>query len=496
MKATRKEWIGLAVIALPCMLATMDLTVLYLAIPAISADLNPTSTQLLWIVDMYGFLIAGSLMTMGTLGDRIGRRKLLLIGAVAFGLASVLAAFSKSAEMLIFTRGVLGVAGATLAPSTLSLIRNMFLDPNERTLAISIWVTCFSVGAAIGPLMGGVMLEHFRWGSVFLLNVPIMLLLLALGPLLLPEYRDENAGRLDFLSAGLSTMAVLAVIYGLKHIAVDGFHAHPTGIILLGLAIGTLFVHRQKRLADPLIDIHLFRTKAFSASVATNILGCFVAFGLFLFTAQYFQLVLGLSPLEAGLWTAPSSIGFVIGSMVTPRLSQLIQPATIMSFGLMISVCGLLVIAGLESAFGLMAVVSGNVIFSVGLAPIFTLATDLIVGSVPPERAGAAAGISETGTEFGGALGIAILGSIGSAVYRRSMSESMPATLPSEVAESARNTLAGAIEAAQQFPAILAPAQNAFRQALHATAILCAVFAFVTIVLILATLRQPRKPLA
>src|SRR5687768_5332864 len=272
-KATRREWIGLSVIALPCVLYSMDLTVLNLAVPHLSADLKPTSAQLLWILDIYGFLVAGSLITMGTLGDRIGRRRLLMIGAAAFGVASVIAAFANSAEMLIAARALLGVAGATLAPSTLSLIRNMFLDPNQRTFAIGVWVTSYSVGGAIGPLLGGILLEYFWWGSVFLLGVPVMLLLLVLGPVLLPEYRDPKAGRLDLLSAALSLAAVLSVIYGLKRIAEDGPGWLPVLSIVTGLGLGLLFLRRQRRLADPLIDLRLFRVPAFSASLVTYTLG-------------------------------------------------------------------------------------------------------------------------------------------------------------------------------------------------------------------------------
>src|SRR3954470_1638075 len=211
-RATRREWIGVGVLALPCLLYSMDLTVVNLAVPQISAQLGPSSAQLLWILDIYGFMIAGSLITMGTIGDRIGRRRLLMIGAAAFGAASVLAAFSRSAEMLIATRALLGMAGATLAPSTLSLIRNMFHDPQQRTVAIGVWITSYSAGGAIGPLLGGVLLEPFWWGSVFLAGVPVMALLLAVGPVLLPEYRDPKARRLDVASAVLSLAGVLLVI--------------------------------------------------------------------------------------------------------------------------------------------------------------------------------------------------------------------------------------------------------------------------------------------
>jgi DHA2 family multidrug resistance protein-like MFS transporter len=286
LKAGRREWIGLAVIALPCAVYSMDLTVLNLALPRLSEDLEPSSSQLLWIVDIYGFLVAGLLITMGTLGDRIGRRRLLLIGAAAFGAASVLAALSTSAEMLIAARALLGVAGATLAPSTLALIRNIFADPKQRTFAIGVWITSFSAGAAIGPLIGGLMLERFSWGSVFLLAVPVMALLLAVGPRLLPEFSDPDAGRLDLTSAAASLIAVLAAIFGLKQIAQDGVTWIAVAALAGGLAVGAAFVRRQARLADPLIDLRLFRLPAFSGALVANTLGFFVNFGIAVFLAQ------------------------------------------------------------------------------------------------------------------------------------------------------------------------------------------------------------------
>ncbi|HZY05494.1 MAG TPA: MFS transporter [Anaeromyxobacteraceae bacterium] len=502
-RATRREWVGLAVLALPCMLYSMDLTVLDLAVPSLSADLAPSSSELLWIVDIYGFLVAGSLITMGTLGDRIGRRRLLLLGATAFGIASVLAAFSTSAAMLIATRALLGVAGATLAPSTLSLIRNMFHDPRQRTVAIGIWATSYSIGAAVGPLLGGVLLEHFWWGSVFLAGVPVMVLLRVLGPRLLPEFRDPQAGRLDVLSAALSLAAVLATIYGLKQTAEDGPGWLPGLCIVAGVAIGAAFVRRQRNLADPLIDLRLFRAAAFTAPLIVNALGLFVAFSAFLYTAQYLQLVLGLSPLRAGLWTLPSSLGFVVGSLLAPVLVRRLRPAFVMAGGLLVGAAEFGALSQLDGAPGLALLVAGSALLGLGIAPVVTLSTDLIVGAAPAERAGAASAISETGAELGGALGIAILGSVGIAVYRAAMGRAMPDGLPLEAAEAARNTLGGAAAVAEMLPGtlggeLLGAAGRAFAQGMEVTAVTSAVLAIALAAFAAVLLRHvragPRQP--
>ena len=341
-KATRREWIGLAVIALPCLLYSMDLTVLNLAVPSLSVDLKPSSTQLLWIIDIYGFLVAGSLITMGTLGDRIGRRRLLMIGAAAFGIASVLAAFSRTPSMLIAARAVLGLAGATLAPSTMSLIRSMFLDPRQRSVAIGVWIASYSAGGVIGQPLGGILLEYFWWGSVFLVSVPVMVLLLAVGPALLPEFRDPEAGRPDLWSAVLSVAAVLGVIYGLKQIAAHGIGRLAALSIVAGFGLAAVFVRRQRRLADPLIDLRLFRAPAFSASLATYMLATFTVFGPYVFIAQYLQLVLGLSPLQAGVLSLPASLFAIAGPMLSPMLSRRI--------GMRLSLAGLLVVAAVGFA--------------------------------------------------------------------------------------------------------------------------------------------------
>jgi DHA2 family multidrug resistance protein-like MFS transporter len=483
------------VLALACLLYAMDLTVLHLAVPAISADLRPSSTQLLWIIDIYGFMVAGFLVTMGTLGDRIGRRKLLLVGGAAFGLVSLLAAFSTSAETLIASRALLGIAGATLAPSTLSLIFTMFQDVRQRSLAIGVWIGAFSAGGAVGPVFGGLLLESFWWGSVFLLAVPVMVLLLVLGPVVLPEFRDPSAGRLDVASAALSLTAVLAVIYGVKQMAQDGVGTLAVGSILAGLVLAATFVRRQFRLADPMIDLRLLRIPAFSASLLVNVLAVLVAFGYFLFVAQYLQLVVGLTPLQAGLWSVPSAAAFVVGSQLAPRIVRVLRPAYLIGAALGLAAVGLAILTQVDATGGVTAVVVASVVIALGLAPVFGLTTELIVGSAPPERAGAASGISETGAELGGALGISILGSIGVAIYRSQVTDALPAEVPAPAAAAASDTLGAAVGTAEQLPeplgaAVVAIAREGFVHGMQLTAWIAAAVALIIAVVAVLALRH------
>jgi DHA2 family multidrug resistance protein-like MFS transporter len=496
-RAGRKEWLGLAVIALPCLLYSMDLTVLNVAVPHLSADLKPSSSQLLWIIDIYGFLVAGFLITMGTLGDRIGRRRLLMFGAVAFGAGSVLAAFSTSAEMLILARALLGIAGATLAPSTLSLIFNMFHDPQQRTFAVGVWIASYSAGAVVGPVFGGLLLEFFWWGSVFLLAVPVMALLLLLGPVLLPEFRNPDAGRIDLPSVVLSLAAVLAAIYGLKQIAQDGFDILPSLSIVAGALLGVVFVRRQRALPEPLLDLGLFRIRAFSASLAAYGLSFGVMFGAYVFVLQHLQLVLGYSPLGAGAWMVPSGCGFVLGGILTPVLVKRFRPGLVMAGGLALAAVAFGALTQVGATSGVAFVAFAFAVFAFGVTPVFTLATDIVVGAVPRERAGAASSVSETGAEFGGALGIAVFGSIGVAVYRSRLEDGVLAAIPPEQAEAARDTLGGANEAAAQLPgdlgaALLDSAHDAFIAGLQVTAVTGAVMLAALAVLVAILVRQVR----
>ena len=492
-KATRREWVGLTVLALGALAYVMDLTVLHLAVPKMSAELQPSSAQLLWIIDIYGFFVAGALVTMGSLGDRIGRRRVLLIGAAAFGVTSLLCAFSSTPEMLIVSRAALGIAGATLAPSTLSLIFHMFQDPRERTIAIGVWIGAFSAGSAIGPVLGGIVLEFLWWGSVFVLAIPVMVALLILGPRVLPESRDPEAGRLDPASAIMAVGAVLAVVFGLKQLAQEGPGLLAIAAIVVGLIAGALWVRRQRQLADPMIDLELFRVPQFTAALVVNFLAIFMAVGYFLFVAQYLQLVAELTPFRAGLLSLPSAIAFVVGSQAAPRIVQHVKPAYLISGGLALASLGLFLLTQVGAANGLLPLVAASIVISLGLSPVFGLTTELIVGSAPPERAGAASGISETGAELGGALGIALLGSIGVAIYRAALAPSVLAGLPPHAATAARDTLGGAVGVASGLPAgtaaeLLAVARTAFVNGMHVAAAIAGViglglaaFAYVTL---------------
>jgi DHA2 family multidrug resistance protein-like MFS transporter len=373
----------------------------------------------------------------------------------------------------------------------------MFLDPKERTIAIGVWISSYSAGGVIGPLIGGVLLIHFWWGAVFLVAVPVMVLLLILGPILLPEFRNPEAGKLDFMSMLQSIVAVLAIIYGVKRWAESGFDWLWGAFILAGLAVGVIFVRRQQQLAVPLIDMKLFSSPGFSAALGTCAFSFFMAFGSFFLIAQYLQFVLGMSPLEAGLCTAPSGLAFIVGSMLTSRLTGLLGPSRLMTAGLLVAAMGfaMLMLAGVSGGAALVTV--AFVMFSLGLAPVFTLSTDMIVGAAPPEQSGAAAAVSETNSEFAGALGIAILGSIVTSIYRGGIMESLPPGVPPEPAATASATVGGAIDAAAHLPgdlgaALLKAARAAYVDGFQATIGIGVVFLLIAAVVAATMLRGVR----
>lgn len=493
-KAGRREWAGLAILALPTLLVSMDLTVLHLTVPGLTEDLHPSSTQLLWIVDIYGFMIAGCLVTAGSLGDRIGRRRLMLYGAAVFGVASVLATLSTSAAMLIVTRGLLGVAGATLMPSTMALIRNMFHDDIQRSRAIGIWMTSFMVGAALGPLVGGALLDFFWWGSVFLMGVPVMLLLLLLGPKLLPEYRTDTAGPMDLVSMLLSLVSVLSVVYGVQQIAGHGVTLLSVGIAVVGVLVGWAFVHRQRNSANPLLDLGLFSSIRFNVAVVALVVNTGVMMGLNFFAAQYLQLVHGSSPLEAGLWTLPMTIAGIPVALLISSVARKIRPAYVMSLGLVVAAIGFALITQVQVSH-LALLVAGTVVMFVGLSAMGVFGTDMAVSAAPPERAGAASAVTSTANELGGALGLALLGSVGTAVYRAGMTDSDLAGIPAGAAHDAQESLGGAVQAAgrlstQTTADLLSTARAAFLDSLHVVSLVCAVAVLVLAAAIAVLLRD------
>ncbi|MFB7221293.1 MFS transporter [Streptomyces sp. NPDC056227] len=479
-----RAWLGLVVLMLPTLLVAMDMTALLLALPRLSADLGATNVEQLWISDSYGFMVAGMVITMGTLGDRIGRRRLLMIGGAAFAVLSVVAAFAADPLTLIVARALLGVAGATLAPSTLALITNMFRDERQRGQAIAIWATCQFTGGALGPVLAGFLLQHFWWGSVFLVAVPAMALLLLTGPVLLPEYRSDRAGRLDLASVGLSLVAVLLMVYGIKQLTVESEPAGSAMALVVGAAIGFLFVRRQLRLETPLLDLRLLRNRPFTAVLVALVFAGIAMAGTGLLVTQYLQSVLGYSPFASAVLFAPMGLGVAVGTMAAPTLGRRMKQTPAIAGGLVGSALGSLLLVGVDGASALPLVMIGIAVLALGTGPLFALGTGLVVGSVPPERAGSAASMSETGNYFGGSLGFALLGVVAAVVYRSRM-------------DGTSDSLAGAVAATERLPAgqgaeLLHTAREAFTTSLHVTGVVAAVI-FAGLAVLILTMRPATR---
>ena len=471
---TARSRAALGILTLAVLLLAIDGTVLALAVPALMADLTPSATQLLWIGDIYSFALAGLLVTMGNLADRIGRKRLLLMGSVGFGLSSVLAAFSTTPEMLILARAILGISGATIMPSTLAIVRNIFRDPAMRTRAIAIWSAGATAGAAVGPIVGGALLENFHWGSVFLINVPIMVLVLVGGLFLLPESRDPNGARIDLASAVLSFVSIVSIVYAIKHVFAEGFDWTVTAAVLLGLAAGWWFLRRQTRLPRPLIDVSLFRSPAFSGAVAANTVSIFAFVGLLFFFSQYLQLVRGLGPLQAGLTELSATFASIVVIAFAGYLLGKLGRGRAISAGLAVGALGLVVLALAEGMSGLAGIIIGFAIVGFGAGLAMTLTTDAVVSAAPRERAGAASSIAETAYELGAALGIAVLGSVQLALYRGNL----PAFADSAIDAGVNESLPAALSQLDMTnPAVLAAieqAKHAFTAGMQWTSVIAA----------------------
>ncbi|MEU8675728.1 MFS transporter [Streptomyces sp. NPDC048560] len=463
------RWIALSVLVLAVLLVAVDATVLGLATPFLSEDLAPTGTQLLWIGDVYSFVIAGLLVSMGSLGDRIGRKKLLLTGAVAFGAVSVLNAYATSPEMMILARALLGVAGATLMPSTLALIRNLFHDPRERSLAVGIWGAMASAGAAVGPVMGGFLLEHFWWGSVFLINLPVMAVLVVVGIKLIPESKNPAPGPWDLVSVGLSLVGMIGIVYAIKELAAHGGSLEVAASAVVGAAALAWFVRRQLKLPAPLLDMRLFHHRGFSGAVLADLLTILGLAGLVFFLSQFLQLVQGRGPLEAGLAELPAAIGAVAAGLMAGVAARRYSVRSVVTGGLAAVGVALASVTLLSKDTGYPMLGAMLLVVGVGAGFAFTVTADVILSTVPKEQAGSASAVSETAYELGAALGIALLGSIVTGVYQ---GFETPAGVGSDTASAAHESLGGAVEAASSLPAaqagpLVAAAQEAFVEGLR-----------------------------
>ncbi|WP_277949911.1 MFS transporter [Bailinhaonella thermotolerans] len=498
--STRSRWAGLAVLTLPVILTSMDVTILHIAIPTITRELTPSPSQTLWILDVYGFLLAGLLIVMGNAGDRIGRRRLLLIGAAVFGAASALAAFAPTPEALIAARALMGVGGATLMPSTLSLIRTMFADPAERTRAIGIWTACLAGGIALGPIIGGLLLEAFWWGSVFLVNVPVIAVLLGLAPRLVPEYRGPASSRLDALSVLLSFAAILPIVWAVKTAAEELALTPPAlAALTAGVLAGVVFLLRQRRLPTPLVDVGLFADPRFSGAVLGAGLAMFSLVGVMLYSAQYLQLVEGLSPLAAAVATSPVMVFVggmaVLASVLVRRLGH----PLVFGAGAAVAAAGMLAFSRLPAGDGLVLAIVSSAFIGAGISPMMTLSTDVVVASAPPARSGAASALSETAGELGAALGIAVLGSIGTALYRSRVLGGVPGDIPAEAADAVGSSLGAALGVTGHLPAeaaahLAALARQSFTDGLAAATLTGALILAAAAVLCPLLLRHGERP--
>jgi DHA2 family multidrug resistance protein-like MFS transporter len=494
-RAGRRQWLGLVLLMLPVLLISVDNTVLSFALPAISLDLRPSSTTLLWIVDIYPLVLAGLLVAMGTLGDRVGRRRLLLIGATGFGVVSVAAAFAPTAELLIAARAVMGFFGAMIMPSTLSLLRSMFRDARQRTMAIAVWAGAFAAGSSLGPIVGGVVLQHFSWGAVFLIAVPFLLPLVAFAGLLIPESKDPAPLRIDLISVALSMLTLAPLVFAIKTLTHDGVGGLGLGALALGLVAGALFLRRQLRIDNPLLDLSLFRNAPFAGSVLANFLAVFSLVGFLFFVSQHLQLVLGLDPLAAGLLLLPGAVLSVVAGLAAAYVVRRVPPRLVIVAGILLSAggFGMIVLLRENLSAGVIMVAFG--ILSVGVGAAETISNDTILSSVPPDKAGAAAGVSETAYELGAVLGTAVLGAILAASYRSAVV--LPDGLGSGAATQAGETLGGALGVAGELPgdqaaALTESAKAAFDSGVGVTSIIAVVLMLVAAAAVQLSMR-PRR---
>ncbi|WP_225838275.1 MFS transporter [Streptomyces sp. NK08204] len=477
--AGANRWVVLVVLCVSLLLVALDATVLHVAVPAVTEDLRPGAIELLWIVDVYPLVCASLLILFGTLGDRVGRRRILLLGYTLFGVASAVAALAQTAETLILARALLGVGGAMIMPATLSILRQVFPDRRERALAIGIWSAVAAVGAAVGPLLGGFLLEHFWWGAVFLVNVPLMLVSLPIGRMLLPESRGDRDGPWDVVGALMAAVGLFGAVFGVKRLGGGEPVASPLTVLplLAGGALLLLFVRRQKRRTYPLVDLRMFRRPAFSTSVGCIVLAMLALVGLELIAAQYLQLVLGLTPLETGLRLLPLTIAAMAAGLAGARMLRRFGPRRMVCFGFCLTAAAVLVLTAMGASDDAGLLLFGFVLLGFGLETTLFGAYESMLSEAPAEQAGGAAAIGETSYQLGAGIGIALLGSVMNAAYAPGLA-SVPG-VPASASASAGHSLGEAYDVAGRLggpagAALRRAARDSFVHGLHVTLLVSA----------------------
>jgi len=477
--AGANRWVVLVVLCVSLLLVALDATVLHVAVPAVTEDLKPGAIELLWIVDVYPLVCASLLILFGTLGDRVGRRRILLLGYGLFGVASGIAALADNAQVLIGARALLGVGGAMIMPATLSILRQVFPDRRERALAIGIWSAVAAVGAAVGPLLGGFLLEHFWWGSVFLINIPLMLISLPVGRLLLPESTGDGNGPWDVVGALMAAAGLFGVVFGVKRLGGGEPPLGPFTLVplLAGAALLIGFVRRQRRRTHPLVDLRMFSRPAFSTSVGCIVLAMLALVGLELIAAQYLQLVLGLSPLETGLRLLPLTIAAMAAGLFGSHLLHRFGPRRMVSVGFCLTAGAVVMLTamGAEDNPGLL--LFGFVLLGFGLETTLFGAYESMLSEAPQEQSGGAAAIGETSYQLGAGIGIALLGSVMNAAYTPGLS-SVPG-VPASASAAAGHSLGEAYDVAGRLgglrgEALRHAARDSFVHGLHVTLLVSA----------------------
>lgn len=466
----RRRWAGLAVLAASLLVVVMDMTILNVALPDLTADLRPSAVEQLWIVDAYALVLAGLLVPLSALADRWGRRRMLLTGFTIFAAASMLVLLATSPGAVIAVRVLLGLGGAMIMPATLSLIRTLFTDPRERATALGIWAAMASVGAALGPIVGGALLEAFSWHAAFLVNVPLMVVAVLAGLRYLPESRSERPGRIDATGVVLSVAGMVGVVYAVKHLAKHGVDLPTLVILVAGVALVTAFVHRCLRDDEPMLAVRLFADRVFRAGVLTALASSTVMMALLFIASQWLQLVQGWGPLLAGTALLPLAVGGLVGSPFAPAVAARIGVRTVLVGGLLLTAAGLGTVALLPHPMPYAALAGAFLLVGLGTAAL-GVGSALIMGRAPAHQAGSAAALEEMSYEIGGVLGVAVLGSLAGIVYR--------AGLPDGADDLARESLAGALGTP-----VAADAAASFTDALATVGLVGAVLALLAAVVV------------